>query len=163
MVSFVCAEVRDTERLGRILGQFCQDGDVILLDGDLGTGKTCLVTAAADAMGVPAGEVTSPTFSLMNVYHGTRYNIKHFDLYRISWPEELEDIGFEEYCGGDGVTFVEWAGLFPDMMPLEALQVQLSRDNEGRKAEITAHGTRYEQLLQDIQAAWNADKEGIPC
>ncbi len=163
MASLVCADVHDTEQLGRILGQFCQDGDVILLDGDLGAGKTCLVTAAADAMGVPSGEVTSPTFSLMNVYHGTRYNIKHFDLYRISWPEELEDIGFEEYCGGDGVTFVEWASLFPEMMPLETLQVQLSREKEGRKVEITAYGTRYEQLLQDMQDAWKAYKEGTLC
>lgn len=160
MESFVCKDVADTERLGRLLGKFCQDGDVILLNGDLGTGKTCLVTAAADAMGVAQGEVTSPTFSLMNVYKGKKLNIKHFDLYRISWPEELEDIGFEEYCGGDGVTFVEWAGLFPDAMPEENLELDLTRDGDGRKAEAAAHGARYEQLLKELTAAWNAGKEG---
>ena len=67
----------------------------------------------------------------MNVYHGKTLNVKHFDLYRINWPEELEDIGFSEYAGGDGVTFIEWAELFPDAMPEENLELKLTR--EGRR------------------------------
>ena len=70
-----CADEAATEALGRKLGSLCRNGDVILLNGDLGTGKTCLVTAASVAMGVPSQEVTSPTFSLMNVYHGKTLNV----------------------------------------------------------------------------------------
>lgn len=146
MAVVYCPDEAATEALGRRLGRLCRDGDVFLLNGDLGTGKTCLVTAAATAMGVDPKEVTSPTFSLMNVYHGKGLNIKHFDLYRINWPEELEDIGFSEYAGGDGVTFIEWAELFPDTMPEENLELKFSRKGEGREVEFLPHGKRYEAL-----------------
>ena len=146
MAVVYCPDEAATEALGRRLGRLCRDGDVFLLNGDLGTGKTCLVTAAATAMGVDPKEVTSPTFSLMNVYHGKELNIKHFDLYRINWPAELEDIGFSEYAGGDGVTFIEWAELFPDTMPEENLELKFSRKGEGREVEFLPHGKRYEAL-----------------
>lgn len=153
-----CADEVATEALGRKLGSLCRNGDVILLNGDLGTGKTCLVTAASVAMGVPPQEVTSPTFSLMNVYHGKTLNVKHFDLYRINWPEELEDIGFSEYAGGDGVTFIEWAELFPDAMPEENLELKLTREGEGRKVELLPHGKPYEELVRALLA--QKDQEG---
>ena len=152
MAVVYCPDEAATEALGRRLGQLCRDGDVILLNGDLGTGKTCLVTAAAKAMGVDPKEVTSPTFSLMNVYHGKELNIKHFDLYRINWPEELEDIGFSEYAGGDGVTFIEWAELFPEYMPEKYLELKFTRQGEGRQIELCPQGERYEELARALIA-----------
>lgn len=152
MTAVYCPDSEATEALGRRLGSLCQDGDVFLLEGDLGTGKTCLVTAAAAALGVDPQEVTSPTFSLMNVYHGSRLSIKHFDLYRINWPEELEDIGFSEYAGGDGVTFIEWAELFPEYMPEKHLELKFTRQGEGRQIELCPQGERYEELARALIA-----------
>jgi tRNA threonylcarbamoyladenosine biosynthesis protein TsaE len=151
MVTINCPTEEATQKLGSVLGQFLTDGDVVLLNGDLGAGKTTLVTAAAAAMGVDPKEVTSPTFSLMNVYRGKRLSIKHFDLYRINWPEELEDIGFSEYAGQDGVTFIEWANLFPDAVPEEHLEIELKRDGQGRQAVLTAQGAHYEELLGKVR------------
>ena len=158
MFSINCASEADTVRVGKLLAGLLQDGDVVLLDGDLGTGKTTLVIAAATALGADPKEVTSPTFSLMNLYHGRGIEIKHFDLYRINWPEELEDIGFSEYAGGDGVTFIEWAELFPDAMPEENLELKLTREGEGRKVELLPHGKPYEELVRALLA--QKDQEG---
>ena len=97
-----------TEALGRLLGKHAASGDVFCLSGDLGAGKTLLSRGVAVALGAEAEDVNSPTFAIMNVYQGRELEIRHFDLYRLNRPEELEDIGFEEYAGGDGVTLIEW-------------------------------------------------------
>ena len=140
-----------TERLGNILGSKAQDGDVICLTGDLGAGKTLLTQGVATALGVAAEDVTSPTFTIMNIYAGKELEIRHFDLYRLNRPEELEDIGFSEYCGGDGVTLIEWAELFPDELPEEYLQITLLHAEPGRKAILEAKGERAEELLKEVE------------
>ena len=103
------------------------------------------------ALGVAEEDVTSPTFAIMNVYDGAELEVRHFDLYRLNRPEELEDIGFDEYAGGEGVTLIEWAELFPEQLPEEYLQVTLLLDGAGRKAVLTANGERYEELLQEVE------------
>lgn len=140
-----------TEKLGHLLGAKVQDGDVICLTGDLGAGKTLLTQGVATALGVKAEDVTSPTFTIMNIYEGDDLQIRHFDLYRLNRPEELEDIGFSEYCGGDGVTLVEWAELFPDELPEEYLQITLLHAEPGRKAILEAKGSRAEELLKEVE------------
>ena len=95
--------------------------------------------------------MTSPTFAIMNVYEGEELEVRHFDLYRLNRAEELEDIGFDEYAGGDGVTLIEWAELFPDQLPEEYMQVTLLLDGAGRKAVLTPTGERYEELLQEVK------------
>lgn len=140
-----------TEALGRLLGRHAADGDVFCLSGDLGAGKTLLSRGLAEALGVDAAEVTSPTFALMNVYQGKELEVRHFDLYRLNRPEELEDIGFEEYAGGDGVTLIEWAELFSEQLPEEYLQVTLRREGEGRRAVLEPKGARYERLLEEVK------------
>lgn len=141
-----------TEDLGKLLGSKLQEGDVICLTGDLGAGKTLLSQGVAVALGVAAEEVTSPTFTIMNIYNGKNLEIHHFDLYRLNRPEELEDIGFYEYCGGEGVTLIEWAELFPDELPEEYLQITLLHAGEGRKAILEAKGIRAEELLQEVES-----------
>ena len=145
------ADSAATEALGNLVGQHVKDGDVLCLSGDLGAGKTLFSRGVATALGVQPDEVTSPTFAIMNVYEGRELEVRHFDLYRLNRPEELEDIGFEEYAGGDGVTLIEWAELFKDELPEEYLQITLLHDGEGRRAVLQAQGERYEKLLREVE------------
>lgn len=140
-----------TEALGRCLGACAVSGDVFCLVGDLGAGKTLLSKGIAEALGVPADEVNSPTFAIMNIYNGTNLEIRHFDLYRLNSSEELADIGFDEYAGGEGITIIEWADLFMEELPEEYLLVNLQHDGSGRKAVFKALGTRYNELLKEIE------------
>ena len=140
-----------TEVLGKLLGRHAADGDVFCLTGDLGAGKTLLSRGVAEALGVSSEDVTSPTFAIMNVYQGTELEVRHFDLYRLNRPEELEDIGFDEYAGGDGVTLIEWAELFSEQLPEEYLQITLRLDGAGRRAVLEPKGERYEELLGEVE------------
>ena len=142
-------DIDATLEFGRILGSVLKDGDVVCLTGDLGTGKTSLSKGICMELGVDESEVTSPTFAIMNVYDGTLMQIRHFDLYRINRAEELYDIGFDEYVGGDGITLIEWAELFPDELPEEYLTVTITREQEGRRATLTAVGDRYLERIQE--------------
>ena len=141
----------ETEKLGNILGKLAQSGDVFCFTGDLGAGKTLMSRGISLALGVAEEDVTSPTFAIMNIYEGEELEVRHFDLYRLNRPEELEDIGFDEYAGGEGVTLIEWAELFPDQLPEEYMQVTLLHDGAGRKVVLTPKGERYEELLQEVE------------
>lgn len=139
-----------TEALGAAVGENLFDGAVVLLTGDLGAGKTLFSKGLAVSRGVQGSDVVSPTFTLMNIYSGD-VEIRHFDLYRLQAEEELDDIGFDEYCGGEGITLIEWADLFMDRMPGEYLLVKIEREGAGRRAELTAVGTEYEAVLQKLK------------
>lgn len=139
-----------TEALGWLLGKYAASGDVYCLNGDLGAGKTLLSRGVAQALGALPEDVTSPTFAIMNVYQGRELEVRHFDLYRLNRPEELEDIGFDEYVGGDGVTLIEWADLFAGQLPDEYLQIELRREGAGRRAVLTPRGRRYAELLEEV-------------
>ena len=145
------ADSAATETFGCLLGKHLEDGDVLCLSGDLGAGKTMLSRGIATSLGVAADEVTSPTFAIMNVYQGHDLDVRHADLYRRNRPEELEDIGFEEYAGGEGVTLIEWAELFKEQLPEDYLQVVLRHEGDGRRAVLRAHGERYERLLKEVE------------
>ena len=121
----ICAE--DTYELGRQTASSASPGDVIALSGDLGCGKTVFSQGFAAGLGIP-GMVTSPTFTILQVYENGRLPLYHFDLYRIAEPEELYEIGFEEYLDGEGVTLIEWADLFPEMLPPDAISVTIRKD-----------------------------------
>ncbi|MBQ7884343.1 MAG: tRNA (adenosine(37)-N6)-threonylcarbamoyltransferase complex ATPase subunit type 1 TsaE [Phascolarctobacterium sp.] len=140
-----------TEGLGNVLGKLARSGDVFCFTGDLGAGKTLMSRGISLALGVAEDEVTSPTFAIMNVYDGSELEVRHFDLYRLNRPEELEDIGFDEYAGGDGVTLIEWAELFAEELPEEYMQVTLLIEGAGRKAVLEPKGERYEELLQEVK------------
>lgn len=139
-----------TEALGAVVGKILFDGAVVLLTGDLGAGKTLFSKGLAVSRGVQGSDVVSPTFTLMNIYSGD-VEIRHFDLYRLQAEEELDDIGFDEYCGGEGITLIEWADLFMDRMPGEYLLVKIEREGAGRRAELTAVGAEYEEVLQNLK------------
>lgn len=143
-----CKDVAATENVGRKLGRLLRSGDVVALTGTLGAGKTCLAAAIAEAQGIPKDEVTSPTFTIMNVYEG-ELPVYHFDLYRLEREEELEDIGFAEYCGTRGITLIEWADMFPAELPSEYLEVKIVPGQEGRRINMLPHGRRFEKLIEE--------------
>ncbi len=127
--------VEETMALGEAIGNAAADGLFLALIGDLGTGKTHFVQGLAKGLGI-TGPVTSPTFNLMNQYEG-RLVLTHFDFYRLNRVEELYNIGWEEYSTG-GVVVAEWAGLFPEVIPAEALTVTLTRTGDtDRNISIT--------------------------
>ena len=125
-----------------------RSGDVILLKGDLGAGKTEFVKGLAEGLAA-AEPVTSPTFTLMNVYEGF-LTIYHFDLYRLEQPEELEGIGFDEFVGGNGVAVVEWPDRFPSEMPDEYIGVDIFTGDgpSERRIHIEPVGDRYAGRLE---------------
>ncbi|MCH8898655.1 MAG: tRNA (adenosine(37)-N6)-threonylcarbamoyltransferase complex ATPase subunit type 1 TsaE [Chloroflexi bacterium] len=113
----------ETQQVGRIIGEQARPGDVYLLTGPLGAGKTCLTQGIALGLGVP-GHVRSPTFVLMTRYQG-RLTLHHMDLYRIGGPLEAWDLGLDEYLLGDGVCVIEWADQAAEVFPEDALWINL--------------------------------------
>ena len=148
MRQFVSASPAETRALARRLSRCLVGGDVLLLQGNLGAGKTEFVKGLAEGLQV-TDLVTSPTFTLLNVYHGAM-PLYHFDLYRLEDAEELDNIGFEEFLGGDGVAVVEWPDRFPAEMPLEHIRVELlPRENDQeRVVRIEARGSRFLNRLE---------------
>lgn len=118
----------ETETIGEKMGQDAKPGQVYSLDGDLGVGKTVFTKGFARGLGITE-HVTSPTFTIINEYKG-RIPLYHFDAYRISCEEEMDDTGYEEYFYGDGVSLVEWAIIIPGLMPKETIQITIEKDYE---------------------------------
>lgn len=145
-----CRDSAATEALGQLLGSLAADGDVYCLTGGLGAGKTLLSRGIAAGLGADVAEVNSPTFAIMNVYNGRR-QMRHFDLYRIKGADELYNTGFGEYCGGDGVTVIEWGELFLDELPEEYLHITIEHAGAGRKVIFAPHGARYEKLCREVE------------
>ena len=147
----------DTQRLGALLGALVQPGDVVLLEGTLGAGKTALTQGIGAGLGV-RGAINSPTFTLLKEYQG-RLPLYHFDLYRIEDPEELFTLGFEDYFGGDGVAVVEWAdrGVAADgatLWPASWLRIQITADDaKKRTLTCSALSARGEALLRALMDA----------
>jgi len=122
-----------TLALGRELGANAQPGALMALVGDLGAGKTLLTQGIAAGLGY-AGQVTSPTFTLVHEYFGGRQPLFHFDFYRPDHAEELVALGWDDYLDGSGVVVVEWADRFPSLMPAETRWIALDHDGTGRRA-----------------------------
>ncbi|SFR07281.1 tRNA (adenosine(37)-N6)-threonylcarbamoyltransferase complex ATPase subunit type 1 TsaE [Desulfoscipio geothermicus] len=142
----------ETLELGKTVGALLTAGDVISLDGDLGAGKTCFTTGVARGLGI-TGRVTSPTFTLINEYYSGRLPLYHLDVYRLGAPEELEDLGYEEYFYDTGVTMIEWAQKVENYLPPKRLDIIIEKSPEyenGRIFKIIPHGKRYEDLLREL-------------
>lgn len=119
----------DTLALGRKLASLLRGGEVLALSGDLGAGKTHLCKGLVAGLG-HEGEVTSPTFALVQEYRSGRLPVFHFDWYRIEHPAELIQLGWDEYLDEGGIVLVEWAEKFPDLLPADAWQLDLRIDGE---------------------------------
>jgi tRNA threonylcarbamoyladenosine biosynthesis protein TsaE len=132
------------------LGELLCGGELILLDGQLGTGKTTFTQGLARGMHINEG-VSSPTFTLLKEYPG-QLALYHFDLYRLDEPEEIIDLGFEDYFYGDGVCIVEWAGKADEIWESEKLRIRMRMVNETKRSLLfVATGARYCEVLRQFQ------------
>lgn len=154
MKTFTSESTEQTIELGRRLGSVLREGDVIVLTGDLGAGKTQLTKGIAAGMGVE-DDVTSPTFTIEMVYEGHELPLYHFDLYRLDDPGQLDDTGLFDVLGGDGPCVIEWGEQFVDQIGNERLDVFLTRLDEdaepgvepARSVRFVPHGSRAQEIV----------------
>jgi tRNA threonylcarbamoyladenosine biosynthesis protein TsaE len=140
-----------TSALACRLGPHLRPGDVVALRGDLGAGKTAFARALIQSLGDPDDEVPSPTFTLVQTYETPAGSIWHFDLYRLSGPDEVIELGWDE-VRADGIALVEWPDRLGSLLPADRLDIAISFGGAGpdaRRAVLTGHGgwaTRLELL-----------------
>lgn len=119
----------ETFEIGKKLGQSAIPGNIFCLEGDLGVGKTVFTKGFALGLGIDE-TVTSPTFTIVNVYETGRMPFYHFDVYRIGDVSEMDEIGYEDCFYGKGVSFVEWANLIDEIIPSDAIHIRISKNLE---------------------------------
>ena len=150
--SLTTGSAEETRRVGRLLGESCRGGEVLLLEGDLGAGKTTLTQGVAAGLGITTS-VISPTFILLREYEG-RLPLYHFDFYRLEGTGRAVDLEFGEYLGAGGVCVIEWPAFAPEMAPPEYLRVELHISGEtSRILTLEAVGRRHEELLGRLAVA----------
>lgn len=120
---------RETRNIGKEIAKESKIGDIYCLDGELGVGKTVFSKGFGEGLGIKE-IITSPTFTLINVYTSGRFHFYHFDMYRISDSYELDEIGYEEYFYGEGVTMIEWAKNVVEVLPKTAKYITIEKDLE---------------------------------
>lgn len=142
---------KETQDLAALLATLSQPGDVYLLEGELGAGKTTFTKGFGKALGITR-VIKSPTYTLIREYTDGRLPLYHMDLYRLE-AEGADDLGLEEYFASDGVTLIEWGSVVSQDMPNEYLLLEFSRigeSNDGRQIRIVAIGKKYTLLLEKI-------------
>lgn len=119
----------ETYEFAKSLGQKALAGSVYLLSGDLGTGKTVFAQGFADGLGV-RDIVNSPSFTIMQIYDSGRVPLYHFDVYRIADSSEMDELGYEEYFYGKGVTLIEWPEMIEDIIPHDSVSIKIEKNLE---------------------------------
>ena len=120
---------KETYNLGRELGYKASEGQVFTLIGDLGVGKTVFTKGLAAGLGIEE-PVSSPTFTIVQIYEEGRLPFYHFDVYRIGDVEEMDEIGYEDYIYGNGVSLIEWADLIEEILPEHYTEIKIEKDLE---------------------------------
>lgn len=119
----------ETFQIGKELGEKAQAGTIICLNGDLGVGKTVFTQGFAKGLGIEE-PVNSPTFTIIQIYDEGRLPLYHFDVYRIGDPEEMYEIGFEDYFFGEGVCLIEWSTLIEELIPADSIKITIEKNLE---------------------------------
>ncbi len=141
-----------TRALGTRLGRALEAGDFVGLEGELGAGKTTLVRATCEALGVPTDQVASPTFAIVYPYVGGRIPLHHADLYRLAGADELHAVGFDDLLDGRSALLVEWIDRIPEAAPPDWLRIELVHESErSRRARLSAYGPRSAALLGKLR------------
>ncbi len=150
-IRYRASNLEETHKLAEAIGSKVSAGDVILLDGDLGAGKTTWTQVLAKTIGV-TDVVNSPTFSLVNEYQSDKGIFYHFDLYRIDFPQELFDIGFEEYGMQNGIMVIEWAHKFIELMPEPYLAIYIKRLSDTEREFVFSGDSldKFEAVIKEL-------------
>ena len=127
MKKYISNSVEDTNKIAEEFAKTIEPGQIVLLVGDLGAGKTAFVKGVVRALHGDPDQVTSPTFTIVNEYSLDDFPIYHFDLYRLKNPNELYNIGFEEYFYGSGVCFIEWPERASDFFDDNTIVVNIKK------------------------------------
>jgi tRNA threonylcarbamoyladenosine biosynthesis protein TsaE len=157
--------VDDTRALAAALAELARPGDLILLAGDLGAGKTAFAQGFGSALGVTE-QITSPTFTLANQYQG-RLEFNHLDVYRLDQLEEVFDLGLPEMLDDGGVTIIEWGNVIAPALPADYLEIRLSIDDDlddRRRLEVDTAGPRWSARTRALTTALHRWIQGVaPC
>ena len=146
---FISHSPQATQTLGSKLGELVKPGDVILLLGALGAGKTCFVQGLARGLGIEEN-ISSPSFVLLREYKG-RLPLYHIDLYRLEQLPEIADLGLDDYFYGDGVSVIEWANRAKELLPTEHLLLEfIIVSARQRRLMLTSEGKHYQDLLTQL-------------
>ena len=145
MITLQTRSVEETRALGERLAKQLCPGDVLLLDGDLGAGKSELTRGIARGLGI-AGPVTSPTFTILQVHEGGRLPLFHFDWYRLSGAEELYELSMDEYLYDNGVAVVEWPSMAQEVIPETHLRIRIEAPAENERRFTLEPAGRFHAL-----------------
>ena len=129
MIIIETTNAEETFKLGVKIGEQARPGEIYTLNGDLGVGKTVFTQGVARGLGIEE-PVNSPTFTIVQVYDDGRMPFYHFDVYRIGDITEMDEIGYEDYIYGEGVSLIEWANLIEEILPKERIEIQIEKDLE---------------------------------
>lgn len=148
---FYVNSLEETTEIGYSIGKLLNSGDIICLTGDLGTGKTHITKGIAKGLNIN-DTITSPTFTIVNEYDSGRLKLYHFDVYRVSDPDEIYAIGFDDYIFSDGVSIIEWANYIEEILPKEYLHIliekDLSKGESFRKISLIPYGDKYSYIKE---------------
>ncbi len=145
----VLSSASETKEFGKRLAAFLEPGDVILLQGDLGAGKTTFVGGVAKGLGIEE-DVISPTFNIMKCYFKGKLPLYHIDAYRLE-GQNIE-LGLDEYIEGDGACFIEWPKFIEPLIPEDRLTITLShKGGDVREMNLESFGSRYDELLSQLE------------
>jgi len=148
--TFTAADETDTAAFGASLAEALPAGTIVALCGTLGAGKTRLVQAVAEALGIDRRHVVSPTFVLIQEYHG-RKSLYHIDAYRLRGEDEFLALGAEEYFDGDGLVLIEWADRVAGCLPPERIDINIEVIGETkRRFNVTAIGEKYAPVISNL-------------
>jgi len=163
-MNLISESPEETQRFGEDLGRLAQPGDLFLLVGSLGTGKTCLTQGIAWGLGIE-GYATSPSFVVINQYRG-RLPLYHIDLYRLDRIEEVIELGLDDYLYGEGVSVVEWAEKALAVLPKEHLLIEMSFISDtSRNLDLKPSGHRYVAMASKLnitQRKKKAERWSLP-
>ena len=148
----------ETIQLGKELGELLRPGEVVALIGDLGAGKTTLAKGIAAGAGVAdENEVTSPSFVLVNEYQG-RFPIYHADLYRLQDAMEVENLGWEEFIFGEGISLLEWAEKIPGILPEERIEIRIFWVGPGERRFLISGKGAQAKIILVLQRKWKKEE-----
>ena len=146
--SYISNNTEDTIYLAQNFAKYLKCSDIIVLNGELGCGKTVFVSGIAKYFDIEE-QISSPTFTIVNEYEG-KMPLYHFDVYRIGSSDEMYDIGYEDYINGEGVCIIEWANLIEDILPDEYLYIELRYKDMSREMILNPIGKKYEKIVEEL-------------